>query len=233
MAMRVHFMHRHVQDTVVMMEEVNFPQPLCARFDMQVPRKALNGRHLGTAQCAKGAELKRRRLAETETRENLEQAFHAYGQPMEAVSKFRYLGRLLTATDDDWPAVAGNIKKARRSWVRLARVLGREGADPKVSRTFYVAVTQKVLLFGAETWVLTKKMESALDSFQGRVARKLMGRQPLRGRDGRWFYPSLAGAMKEAGIVRIRTLILRRQNTVAQFIATRSILDLCADLIGS
>ena len=33
--------------------------------------------------------------------------------------------------------------------------------------------------------------------------------------------------MKEAGIVWIRTSILRRQNTVAQFIATRQILDLC------
>ena len=33
--------------------------------------------------------------------------------------------------------------------------------------------------------------------------------------------------MKEAGIVRIRTSILRRQNTVAQFIATWPILDLC------
>ena len=30
-------------------------------------------------------------------------------KPMDAVSEFRYLGRLLTATDDDWPAVAGNI----------------------------------------------------------------------------------------------------------------------------
>ena len=72
-------------------------------------------------------------MAETEMRENLERAFHAYGQPMEAVSEFWYLGRLLTATDDDWMAVTGNIKKAQRSWVRLARVLGREGADPKVS----------------------------------------------------------------------------------------------------
>ena len=33
--------------------------------------------------------------------------------------------------------------------------------------------------------------------------------------------------MKEAGIVRIRTSILRRQNLVAQFIATQPILDLC------
>ena len=116
MAMRVHFVHRHVQDTVAMLEEGNFPHPRCSRCDMQVPRKALNGRHLGTAQCAKGAERKRRRLAQTETRENLERAFHTYGQPMEAVSEFWYLGRLLTAADDDWPAVAGNIKKAWRSW---------------------------------------------------------------------------------------------------------------------
>ena len=92
---------------------------------MQVPRKALNRRHLGTAQCAKGAERKRRQLAETEMRENLEQAFSAYKQPMGAVLDFRYLGRLLTATDDDWLVVAGNIKKARRSWGRLDRVLGR------------------------------------------------------------------------------------------------------------
>ena len=48
-AMRVHFVHRHVQDTVVMLEEGNFPQPRCARCDMQVPQKALNGHHLGTA----------------------------------------------------------------------------------------------------------------------------------------------------------------------------------------
>ena len=33
--------------------------------------------------------------------------------------------------------------------------------------------------------------------------------------------------MKEAGIVRIRTSILQRQNTVAQFIVTRPILVLC------
>ena len=85
-------------------------------------------------------------------RENSEQAFHAYGKPMEAVSEFRYLGRLLTATDDDWLEVAGNIRKARVSWGRLARVLGREGADPKVSRSFYTAVTQQVLLFREETW---------------------------------------------------------------------------------
>ena len=133
----------------------------------------------------------------------------------------------MTATDDDWPAVAGNIKKARQRWGRLARVLVREGADPKVSRTFYIAVKQAVLLFGSETWVLTSKMEKALDTFQARVERTLTGRQPRNGIYRTCYYPSLAGAMKKVGIVRIWTSILRRKNTVAQFIATRSILDLC------
>ena len=146
---------------------------------------------------------------------------------MRAVTEFKYLGRVLTNTDDDWPAVAGNIRKARENWGRLARILGREGAEPKVSHIFYTSVTQQVLLFGAESWVLTKNMESALDAFQGRVARRLTGRQPHRERGRKWFYPSLAGDLKEVGVMRARTSVLRIQNTVAQFIVTRPILRLC------
>ena len=96
-----------------------------------------------------------------------------------------------------------------------------------MSRQYRNCVTLQVLLFGAELWVLTKKMESILDAFQGRVARLLTGQQPRRGRDRKLFYPSLAGDLKEAGVVRARTSVLRRQNTVAQFIATRPILGLC------
>ena len=228
--MRVHFVHRHVLDTLVMLEELNFPHPRCARCDIQVPRREMNGRHPGTVQCAKGAEIKRQRLEEMETRENSERAFEAYGATIEPVTEFRYLGRILTMTDDNWPAVVGNLRKAKQSWGRLEILIGREGADPKVSRTFYIAVTQAVLLFGSETWVLTRKMEKALDSFQSRVAQKFTGGQPRSGKggtDGTWYYPPLAGAIKEAGIVRIRTSNLRRQNRVAQLIATQPILGLC------
>ena len=104
-----------------------------------------------------------------------EKAFHTNGTKMRAVTEFNYLGRVLTNTDDDWPAVAGNIRKAWASWGRLARILGREGADLEVTSSFYTAVTQQVLLFGEESWVLTKRMKSALDAFQGRLARRLTG----------------------------------------------------------
>ena len=63
MAMQVHFVHRHVHDTVVMLEEGNLPLPRCPRCDLQVSRKALNGRHLGTIHCRLETQRKRRRLA--------------------------------------------------------------------------------------------------------------------------------------------------------------------------
>ena len=53
-AMQVHFVHRHVHDTVVMLEEGNLPLPRCPRCNLQVSRKELNERHLGTLQCKKG-----------------------------------------------------------------------------------------------------------------------------------------------------------------------------------
>ena len=59
--MRVHFVHRHVQDTVEMLEEGDLPLPRCPRCNLQFPRKALNGPHLGILQCKKGGG------AETET----------------------------------------------------------------------------------------------------------------------------------------------------------------------
>ena len=140
------------------------------------------------------------------------------------MTEFKYLGRILTATKDDCPAVVRNLGKARRSWGSLSQVLGREGAEPKVSRAFYTTVTKEVLLFGAETWVLTLQMEKALDIFQSRVARNITGRQTRQRKDGIWIYPPLAGIIKEVGMVGIRTSIIRRQNTVVRYIATRPIL---------
>ena len=111
----------------------------------------------------------------------------------------------MTAGDADWPTVVGNLRKARNSWGRLSRILSREGADPKLSGKFPKAVTQAVLLFGEETWVLTPRMERALGSFQHWVAQRLTRRQPRRQGGGSWEYPSLEEAMSEAGFEGIGT----------------------------
>ena len=74
----------------------------------------------------------------------------------------------------------GDLQRARKSWGLLLQILSREGAGPKVLGHFFKSVTQAVFLFGAETWVLTPRVESALSSFQHMVARRLTGRQTRR-----------------------------------------------------
>ena len=64
------------------LEEGNLPHPRCAQCNMLVPRRALNGRHPATAQCARGAERKSLRLAESEMRESSERAFEVYGEQL-------------------------------------------------------------------------------------------------------------------------------------------------------
>ena len=49
------------------------------------------------------------------------------------VTSFKYLVRLLTASDDYWPEVLGNLWKPRKIWAQLLKILGREGASLRVS----------------------------------------------------------------------------------------------------
>ena len=41
----------------------------------------------------------------------------------------------------------------------------REGADPITSAAFYRAVVQALLLFGADTWVLSAATENSISGF--------------------------------------------------------------------
>ena len=146
--MRVHLLQQHVLETVAIMEEGNPLHLWCTRCDMLVPWRALNDRQTATDKCARGAEQKRRRLAEAELREILERAFKEYWEPLDNVTAFRYLVQVLTTRGNEWLAVVVNLGKARNSWGWLSQILIREGAYPKVSGHFYKAVAQAVFLSG-------------------------------------------------------------------------------------
>ena len=96
-----------------------------------------------------------------------------------------------------------------------------------MSGFFSKVVTQAVLLFGTETWVLIPRMERGLSSFRQRVVRHITRTQPRIYGGGSWEYNSLEEAMVKSGFEGIGTYITRRQNTVAQNIATQPIMDLC------
>ena len=46
---RIHFVHSHVWDTMIILEDVNFPHPLCPCCDIMLPWEALNVLYPNTA----------------------------------------------------------------------------------------------------------------------------------------------------------------------------------------
>ena len=58
------------------------------------------------------------------------------------------------------------MSRARAVWKRIKRILSREGEEPQASGPLFKAVVQAVILFGAETWVVTLCMGRDLGGFQ-------------------------------------------------------------------
>ncbi len=81
-------------------------------------------------------------------------------------------------------------------------------------------------MYGCETWVVTPDMLKVLESFHNKTARRIADMMP-RLVNGVWEYPSLKRARKKAGLYTVEHYIRKRQNTLAQYIATRPIYQLC------
>ena len=66
--------------------------------------------------------------------------------------------RIKSVLHADWTAMLRNIRREKQVWGRLGELLRREGEDLILSKKFYQAVVQVVLLSGDETWVLLEAM---------------------------------------------------------------------------
>ena len=109
--------------------------------------------------CCHRSERKQRKLVVTKTEEWMGSVLSAYGTTMTAVTSFKYLGRIMLTTKNNWPEVDQNLRRAQGKWGRMVKILLREGVDRRTAGRFYVAVVkavvQAVTLFGSETWVVT------------------------------------------------------------------------------
>ena len=68
----------------------------------------------------------------------------------------------MTASDENWTVVVGNLRKSRKSWSHLSRIMGRERTSNSVSGIFFNTVVHAVLFFGVETWVVKLLIGRAL-----------------------------------------------------------------------
>ncbi len=120
-----------------------------------MPVADLNGGHHRTELYQRGWERKRQHAAAVRSQEALERSFTAYGEELEIVEVFKYLGRLISYDDANNQAMRSNLRKARGCWAWILRVLRAENATARTCRIFYKATVQAVLLYGSKTWNLS------------------------------------------------------------------------------
>ncbi len=160
---------------------------------------------------------------------SLETQFFAYGEELEQVKVFKYLGQLLSYDDNDTQAMRGNLAKARRCWVWVSQVLRSENASPKVCGVFYKATIQAVLLFGSETWNLAPSGMACLEGFHLRAACPMSGSHPWKRPDSMWEYPNLEKVLWDMGLQRISHYIGVRRQQIANFIVYWPSFQLCLE----
>ena len=139
---------------------------------------------------------------------------------------FRYLGRTLDQTDDDWTYVWRNTMRARLVWGILGKLLQREGEEPRALAIFYRVVVQAILLYGSEAWILLLKMERNVEWIHTGLLCQITGKRQIR--DGTWETPGAEGVWEAAGTLSARTYIGIRQATVAQWVALCTLFEVCA-----
>ena len=97
----------------------------------------------------------------------------------------------------------------------------------RVLGTLFKVVVQAVLFFGLETWAMNPHMGRALRgvSSQGGQANY---REVCTAASGKKLgVPPISDINSGGGFEEVEAYVTRRQNTVAQYIVTRKILNLC------
>ena len=229
-SMRRHFSTRHECDFVHIPSEGPKPYPRCEKCNMQVNcfTQARWESHWKTAACRQGNEKRLQREAWKKAARAMDVKFYAYGQELERVELFKYLGKLTSNDDKDIQAIRNNLKKARRTWARMSNVCRSENVPPKTAAIFYQAVIQSVLLFGSETWCLTETTLKELRGFHITAAYRMAKvHRPRKDEEGVWTYSSSKDVLEEVGLLTIDEYIERRRNKVAEYASNRPVLELC------
>ena len=160
-------MFRHFWSQIAVVQEAREPLPRCDMCGIHVPAGRLI-KHRQMERCNRNTHMRWwRRDVEIEAKcsgATLGLALDDRAECFEGVDAFKYLGWVLHQTDNDWPALLCNIRRASQVCGRLGKLLRRKCTYPITSEKIYWSVVQAVLLLVAETWLM---LAATLNKIEG------------------------------------------------------------------
>jgi len=93
----------------------------------------------------------------------------------ERVNSFAYLGTLIIADNNTSAKINNKITLANRSYFGLVNILKAKNINRKYKVIIYETLMKPVLMYGTETWVLSKTDELCLGVFERKLLRRIYG----------------------------------------------------------
>ena len=81
-----------------------------------------------------------------------------------------------------------------------------------------MTIVQAVLLYGADTWVVSKRNMDSLRSFHKRAMRYMTGLHIRKGEGDVWEYPDSEETREKCGLWDIEVYIQRRRGTLKKYL---------------
>ena len=183
---------------------------------MHVDPKKMD-KHKDSWTCKRLSERRQNEEMQDEQANAEDIVFKVYGKEIERVREFKYLGRWIMDNDDDTKCIDLQLKCAKKKWNCIAAILKRQGANAEVMSRFYLCIVQAVLLYGSESWTVTKRNMKKLESFHNRAIRYMTGKHICKEGEN-WSYPDHDELKEKCKLFSLETYIERRRGTLYKYL---------------
>ena len=99
------------------------------------------------------------------------------GQPVEQVERFVYLGQLITENGKCDEEIKRRIEIARTAYIKMRNVLTNPKLSTSARLRFIKCFVWSTLLYGVETWTISKTSQQQLEAFEMWALRRMLKNQ--------------------------------------------------------
>ena len=97
------------------------------------------------------------------------------GKDIKEVEEFTYLGAKVNKDGGGMEDLQNRLSKVRGTYVRLIKIRNSKSISKRTRMKLFKTLILPVLMYGCETWKMTKSDEHVLKVFQNKCLRKIHG----------------------------------------------------------
>ena len=97
------------------------------------------------------------------------------GKRYEKVESFKYLVAVMTSLNEIGTSIKSKIAVGSKCYYALGPIIKRRSISQLIKICLYKTIIRPAVIYGAETWMLTSKIEKILMTWERKILRKIYG----------------------------------------------------------